>query len=223
MNTNEPKYFDIVAVLFVAVYLISQIAATKLISIGPFVFPGAIIIFPVSYIFGDILTEVYGYSRTRRIIWTGFAAASLMSVTFAIVEYLPPAPGWAQQQAFEAILGFVPRIVTGSILAYWAGEFVNSYVLAKMKILTKGRHLWMRTIGSTIVGQGVDSIVFASIAFVGIVPSAILLNVIVSLYLAKVVYEVLATPITYYVVGILKRAERIDVYDHHTNFSPFHF
>jgi hypothetical protein len=220
---QELKYFDVVAALFVAVYLISQIASAKLFAIGPFAFPGAIVIFPVAYIFGDILTEVYGYERSRRIIWTGFFAAGLMSLVLSVVQRLPPAPGWGNQSDYERILGVVPRLVIGSIVAFWAGEFANSYVLAKMKVLTAGRMLWARTIGSTIIGQAIDSLVFAAIAFAGTIPFSLLVKISGSIYLFKVLYEVVATPITYVVVNHLKRAEGVDVYDRETNFSPFHF
>jgi uncharacterized integral membrane protein (TIGR00697 family) len=233
MRTNEnnvstdyakaPKYFDLVAVSFVSVYLISQVSSTKLFAFGRFQFPGAIIIFPIAYIFGDILTEVYGYARTRRVIWMGFFSATLMALVLFIVQYLPPAPGWLLQNAYESILGIVPRVVLGSILGYWAGEFTNSFVLAKMKIWTKGRYLWTRTIGSTLFGQAVDSIIFISIAFTGVVPLKLVLTVSVSLWLFKVLYEVIATPVTYAIVRFLKRAEGIDVYDHKTNFSPFRY
>jgi len=220
---KEPRYYDVVACLFVAVYLISQVASVKLISVGPFQAPGAIILFPFAYIFGDVLTEVYGYARTRRIIWLGFASAILMAGTFLAIQHLAPAPNWTFQREYELILGFVPRIVLGSIFAYWAGEFINSYVLAKMKLLTKGRFLWTRTIGSTVIGQAVDSVVFAGVAFYGVVPLTVLANIAGSIYLLKVLYEVLATPLTYAVVGFLKRAEGIDVFDRRTDFSPFRF
>ncbi len=162
---QNPKYFDVIATLFVAVYLISQVSSSKLIRIGSFQFPGAIIVFPISYIFGDILTEVYGYARTRRVIWLGFISVTLLSVVLWAVQILPAAPNWKNQEAYETILGFVPRIVLGSTLAYLCGEFVNSFVLAKMKILTKGRHLWARTIASTLLGQTVDSAIFIVVAF----------------------------------------------------------
>jgi queuosine precursor transporter len=221
LNSAGSRYFDLIAVLFVAVYLISQVSSAKLIQLGPFQFPGAIIVFPIAYIFGDILTEVYGYSRTRRVIWAGFASAVLLSVVLWIVQILPASTSWTNQVAYEAILGVVPRVVVGSILAYWAGEFVNSFILAKMKIWTGGRHLWSRTIGSTVVGQAADSLVFASIAFYGVVPLNVLFSIVGSLYLFKVLYEVIATPITYVIVGWLKRTEGIDVYDRGTNFTPF--
>lgn len=220
---QHPKYFDVIATLFVAVYLISQVSSSKLISIGSFQFPGAIIVFPISYIFGDILTEVYGYARTRRVIWLGFISVTLLSIVLWAVQILPSAPNWKNQEAYETILGFVPRIVLGSTLAYLCGEFVNSFVLAKMKIWTKGRHLWARTITSTLLGQTADSAVFIVVAFGGILPINVLFQVAVSVYVFKVVYEALATPLTYIIVNMLKRAEQIDTYDTHTNFSPFKF
>jgi hypothetical protein len=215
------RYFDIVSCAFIAVYLISQVSSAKLIALGPFQFPGAIVIFPFAYIFGDILTECYGYARTRRIIWLGFFAATLMAVVLWVVQELPPAPAWPNQAAYEVILGLVPRVVLGSVLAYWAGEFANSYVLAKMKVWTGGRHLWTRTIGSTVVGQAIDSIVFISIVFVGRIPLGAILRVIGSVYLFKVTYEAAATPLTYWIVNRIKHAEGIDVYDTKTNLSPF--
>lgn len=217
------RYYDVIATLFVAVYLISQVASAKLFSFSIFQFPGAAIIFPFSYIFGDILTECYGYARTRRIIWLGFISAVLMALTFLVVQKLPPAPGWNNQEAYEKILGVVPRVVLGSIAAYWAGEFINSFVMAKLKVMTAGKYLWTRTIGSTVVGQAVDTIVFVVIAFSGLAGIPVLLRLSVSLYLFKVIYETLATPLTYLLVGWLKRAEGIDVYDRGTNFSPFKF
>jgi uncharacterized integral membrane protein (TIGR00697 family) len=220
-ESREPRYYDIVSSLFVAIYLISQVSSAKLIAFGPFQVPGAIVLFPLAYIFGDILTEVYGYARTRRVIWTGFFSAVLMALVLVVVQHLPSAPDWPNQGAYEKILGFVPRVVLGSILAYWAGEFANSYVLARLKILTQGRHLWSRTIGSTVVGQAVDSLVFATVAFGGVVPVPILVRIVASIYALKVAYEAAATPLTYIVVNHLKRVERMDVYDHHTNFTPF--
>lgn len=220
---RAPRYFDVVLAGFVAIFLISQVSSTKLVQIGPFQGPGAIILFPVSYIFGDILTEVYGFNRARRAIWTGFLSAVLMSAVLAAIQYMPPAPDWPLQRAYEQILGFVPRIVAGSIIAFWAGEFANSFVLAKMKLLTRGRHLWSRTIGSTVVGQFVDTGVFVAFAFWGTVPMAVLAQIIVSLYVTKVLYEVVATPLTYVAVNSLKRIEGIDIYDESTKFTPFKF
>ena len=217
------RYFSIVSTLFVAMIMISNIVATKLFSLGPLIFTGGILIFPITYIFGDILTEVYGYSRSRKIIWTGFFALILMSFIFWIVGLLPPAPTWQNQEAYLLILGSVPRIVLASIIGYWAGEFANSFVLAKMKLLTKGKRLWMRTISSTIVGEGVDTVLFVFIGFYGVIPGSILFIAILSGYAFKVAYEIVATPITYKIVGFLKKAEGVDHYDYNTNFSPFSF
>ena len=218
---KEFKCFDIVAMAFVSVYLISLVSSSKLFALGRLQLPGAAVVFPLSYIFGDILTEVYGYARTRRVIWAGVGAAILMSLVLWIVQILPPAPGWPDQQAYQAILGVVPRLCLGSIVAYWAGEFVNSYVMAKMKLLTKGRCLWTRTVSSTLVGQAVDSIVFISVAFAGRVPWAAVLQIGTTLYGFKVGYEIVATPLTYAVVKWLKKVEQVDVYDRTTNFTPF--
>lgn len=215
------RYFDVIMALFVAVLLISNVASAKILDLGPFTFDGGTILFPLSYIFGDILTEVYGYRRSRKVIWTGFGCAGLMSLVFAIVGALPPAKGWEHQAAYEAILGQTPRIVLGSLIAYWAGEFSNSFVLAKLKIITYGRWLWTRTIGSTIVGEGVDTILFANIAFLGTLPQDLLVTLILSNYIFKVGVEVLATPITYAIVTFLKRAEQEDYYDRDTDFNPF--
>lgn len=217
------KYFDLVAVTFVVALLVSNVAAQKLFAFGPFTFTAGILIFPISYIFGDILTEVYGYARARRVIWAGFGANLFMVLVIQAAIALPPAEGWPFQEQFEAVLGFVPRIVLASVLAYWAGEFSNSYVLAKMKIWAEGRHLWMRTIGSTVVGQGIDTAIFTLVAFVGVLPNAVIIRTIISGYIFKVVYEAVVTPVTYLIVGRLKRAEGIDVYDRDTDFTPFSF
>jgi len=215
------RYFDVIMALFVAVLLISNVASAKILDLGPFTFDGGTILFPLSYIFGDILTEVYGYRRSRKVIWTGFGCAGLMSLVFAIVGALPPAQGWEHQAAYEAILGQTPRIVLGSLIAYWAGEFSNSFVLAKLKIITNGQWLWTRTIGSTIVGEGVDTLLFANIAFLGVLPQDLLVALVISNYVFKVGVEVLATPITYAIVTFLKRAEQEDYYDRDTDFNPF--
>jgi uncharacterized integral membrane protein (TIGR00697 family) len=207
--------------VFVAVLLISNVASSKILRLGPFTFDGGTILFPVSYIFGDILTEVYGYVGSRKVIWTGFACTGLMAVVLAIVGTLPAAPGWEAQEAYMAILGITPRIVLGSLVAYFSGEFSNSYIMAKMKIWTRGRWLWTRTIGSTIVGEGVDSLIFVLIAFYGVLPPALLGSVILSNYVFKVSFEALATPLTYAVTNFLKRAENEDYYDYHTDFNPF--
>ncbi len=215
------KYFDIIVGLFVAVLLISNVASTKILELWKFTFDGGTLLFPLSYIFNDVLTEVYGYRHSRRVIWTGFAAAALMSVVFYLVGELRPAPDWTAQDAYMAILGQTPRIVIASLIAYFAGEFSNSYTLAKMKVATQGRWLWMRTIGSTIVGEFVDTGLFVLIAFYGVLPTSLLISVTVSNYIFKVGFEVLATPITYRVVNFLKKTEQEDYYDRQTNFNPF--
>lgn len=215
------RYFDLVMVSFVAVLMISNVASAKIVALGPFTFDGGTILFPLSYIFGDILTEVYGYARSRRVIWAGFGAAALMALILWVVGVMPAAADWPHQQAYLAILGVTPRIVVGSLAAYFAGEFTNSWVLAKMKVLTRGRWLWSRTIASTLVGEGVDTLLFVLIAFYGALPGALLGAVIASNYVFKCGVEALFTPITYRVVNALKRAEREDYYDIHTNFNPF--
>ena len=215
------RYFAIIAGIFVATLLVSNIAAQKLIPVGPFIFTGGVLLFPVAYIFGDVLTEVYGYAKTRQVIWTGLAANILMAGFLWLVVALPPAPGWELQEQFASALGLLPRVVAGSIIAYWLGEFANSMVLAKMKVWTSGRHLWTRTISSSLVGQGVDTIAFVMIAFVGVLPTAVLVRAAWSGYLFKIVYEVVATPITHGIVGWLKRVEGVDVYDRDTNMNPF--
>ncbi len=215
------KYLDYITGIFVAVLLISNTASVKILNLGWFAFDGGTILFPLAYIFGDILTEVYGYRRSRRVIWTGFFAIILMAVVYAIVGYLPAADGWEMQDAYMSILGIVPRIVLASIIAYFAGEFSNSYILAKMKIWTNGRWLWLRTIGSTIVGEGVDTALFVLIAFAGTMPTSLLIAIIVSNYIFKVGVEVLFTPVTYAIVNFLKKREHEDYYDRDTNFNPF--
>lgn len=218
---REFKYFTIIGGLFVATLLISGTTASKLATFGPLTLSAATIIFPVAFIFGDILTEVYGYARSRQIVWTGFAAEILMAIFYVLIIALPPASFWTGQAAFEAVLGQVPRIVVASILAYLCGEFANSYVLAKMKVRTNGKHLWMRTIGSTLVGEGVDSIVFITIAFLGTAEPMFLVKTALSIYVFKVCYEILATPLVYLIVHHLKKVEGVDHYDRDTNFNPF--
>jgi uncharacterized integral membrane protein (TIGR00697 family) len=215
------KYFDLIMALFVAVLLISNIASSKILRLGPFTFDGGTLLFPISYIFGDILTEVYGYRRSRRVIWVGFACAGLMAGTLALVGALQPAEGWENQEAYSAILGTTPRIVLGSLVAYFAGEFSNSYTLAKMKILTQGRWLWTRTIGSTLVGEGIDTLLFVTIAFAGTMPWSLFWSIVVSNYVFKVGLEAIMTPATYRITSFLKRTENEDVYDVDTDFNPF--
>jgi len=215
------KYFDLIMALFVAVLLISNVASTKILSLGPFSFDGGTLLFPISYIFGDILTEVYGYRRSRRVIWVGFGCAALMALVLALVSALPPAEGWEYQESYEAILGTTPRIVLASLIAYFAGEFSNSYTLARMKVLTQGRWLWTRTIGSTLVGEGVDTLLFVTIAFAGTLPWSLFWSIIISNYVFKCGMEVAMTPITYRTTAFLKREENEDVYDVDTDFNPF--
>lgn len=217
----ELRYFHILSMAFVAVLLISNIAAQKLFAAGPFTFTAGILLFPISYIFGDVLTEVYGYARSRAVIWTGFAANGLLVAVITTAIALPPAPGWPFQEQFSTALGFVPRIVVASMVGYWMGEFSNSYVLARMKIWTSGKHLWARTIGSTLVGELVDTGAFVIIAFAGVLPTQVLVSASISGYIFKVLYEIIATPVTYWIVGELKKREGIDVYDRTTNFNPF--
>ena len=209
----------VIAAIFVTCLITANTIAVKVVSLGPFILPAAIIIFPLSYIFGDILTEVYGYRWARRVIWLGFLC-NLIFVIFAWVgQILPPAPFWELQEAYKSILGYAWRLLVASFCGYLVGEFANSFVLAKMKILTRGRWLWSRTIGSTIVGQGLDSLVFIIIAFAG-TPSFMLIMILYH-WLAKTVLEAIATPFTYAVVNFLKKKEAIDTYDYQTNFNPF--
>jgi uncharacterized integral membrane protein (TIGR00697 family) len=218
------RYIDLITALFVVVLIVSNIASTKVVLLGPFTFDGGTILFPLAYIFGDVLTEVYGYKRSRRVIWTGFFLLLLATLIFGLVNALltPDDPqSQSTAQAFSTILGLVPRIVLGSLVAYWAGEFVNSFVLAKLKLATQGRWLWTRTIGSTLLGQGIDTGLFLLIAFYGVWDGGLLWTVFVSNYVFKVGVEVLFTPVTYAVVGFLKKREGEDYYDRDTNFNPF--
>ena len=224
MERKSFKYFDLVMAAFVTVLLCSNlIGVPKVSSLFGFNFGAGILFFPISYVFGDILTEVYGYSKSRKVIWAGFAALLFASIMTWIVLALPPAPGWGDQATYERIFGQTPRIAFASFTAYWCGEFANSYVMAKMKVWHEGRHLWMRTIGSTIVGEGVDSLIFYPLAFYGVWESSLVVQVMVANYLLKTAWEAVLTPLTYQVVGFLKRAEQEDHYDRDTNFSPFSF
>lgn len=215
------RYFDLLVSAFVAILLVSNIVAPKFIAVGPLRFSGALLLFPLTYIFGDIFTEVYGYAGSRRAIWSGFFACALMAGVSMIVVALPPSPDWPHQQAYATVLGFMPRLVIASLLAYWAGEFANSFVMARMKVLTSGRHLWMRTIGSTVVGQAVDTTAVILIAFGGSTSWHDIWVAIGSGYATKVLYEAAMTPVTYAVVNALKRIEGVDIIDDHTNFNPF--
>jgi hypothetical protein len=210
----------IVVALFVTVLVTANIIAVKLVRVGGLILPAGVIVFPLSYILGDVLTEVYGYRVARAVIWLGFLCNALVVLFIWLGGLLPPAPGWEAQAAYQRILGYTPRLLVASFLGYLVGEFSNSFVLARMKILTRGRWLFTRTIGSTLVGQGLDSLVFISVAFGGTVPGGVLAGIIVTQWLAKTAYEVVATPITYGVVGFLKRKEGLDVYDYKTSFNP---
>jgi len=216
------RFYDFVMAAFVAILLLSNIiGAAKLSTVAGFTFGAGILFFPVSYVIGDVLTEVYGFARARRVIWTGFAALVFMAFMSFVVVAMPPAESWDGQAAYEQVFGSTWRIVLASITAFWAGEFVNSFILAKMKVWTMGRALWSRTIGSTVFGQGIDSLIFYPIAFLGIWTTQDVITVIITNWLLKVVWEAVLTPVTYVVVGWLKRAERVDLFDIETDFSPF--
>lgn len=216
-------WFVAIASVFVTCLITANIIAVKLILLFGFLVPAGIIVFPLSYLFGDILTEVYGYGAARRVIWLGFACNLLAVIAFSIGGIAPAAPFWHDQAAYNTILGFTPRLLLASFIAYLVGEFTNSFILAKLKIATRGRWLWTRTIGSTLVGEGLDTVIFISIAFTGIIPSQMILTAILTQWIFKVAYEVVATPFTYLIVGLLKRREQLDTYDYRTNFSPILF
>ncbi len=212
--------FTVCAALFVTCLLTANIIATKLIVVAGLVLPVAIIVFPLSYILADVLTEVWGYGATRRVIWLGFVCNALMVVAIWIGGEVTPAPFWRGQPAWEEVLGQSPRILAASFAAYLVGEFANAFVLAKMKLATQGRWLWTRTIGSTLVGQALDSAIFITLAFAGEWPTGLLITAVVTQWLVKSAYEALATPVTYAVVFFLKRVDGVDVYDRETRFNP---
>jgi uncharacterized integral membrane protein (TIGR00697 family) len=216
------RHFDYVMAAFVAILLLSNlIGASKLASVHGVTFGAGILFFPVSYVIGDVLTEVYGYANARRCVWAGFFALVFMAFMSFVVVAMPPAPGWDGQAAYEAVFGSTWRIVLASVVAFWAGEFVNSFVMAKMKLLTRGKHLWTRTVGSTVFGQAVDSALFYPIAFLGTWTHAQVLTVMVTNWGMKVLWEAVLTPVTYAVVAWLKRREGVEVFDENVNFSPF--
>ncbi|MCV0384621.1 MAG: queuosine precursor transporter [Erythrobacter sp.] len=223
------RYFDLVMAAFVTILLLSNLigAAKPSYIVLPggaqWSFGAGVLFFPISYIIGDVLTEVYGYARARRVIWTGFAALLFMAFMAWVVVALPAAEGWEGQSAYEQVFGNTWRIVAASMIAFWAGEFANAFVLAKMKVWTKGRHLWMRTIGSTAVGQGLDSLIFYPLAFYGLAgwPPELLWQVVLSQWFIKTAWEAVLTPVTYVVVGWLKRREGVEIFDTGTDFSPF--
>ncbi|HUA20565.1 MAG TPA: queuosine precursor transporter [Bryobacteraceae bacterium] len=220
-KTRVFKYYDLLASIFIVVLVISNLVGQKICDIGGYPVSGAQLLFPITYIFGDVFTEVYGYGGSRRIIWIGFAANALMAGLGNLIVALPAAPGWKNQEAFAIVFHQVPRLVLASLIAYWCGEFANSFTLAKMKLITKGRFLWTRTVGSTVVGQAVDTLILSIIAFTGEVPRAELIKLIIAAYFFKVAYEVIATPLTYAIVGFLKHTEGIDTFDYETRFTPF--
>ena len=220
-SDHRYKYLDSFITLFVAVLLISNIVAPKFWAIGWLRISAAQLLFPITYIFGDIFTEVYGYSASRRAIWFGFFASGLLALITYVCVIIPPAPEYPNQAAFATIFMPVGRVVAGSLLAFWCGEFANSFTLAKLKLITKGKYLWTRTIGSTVVGQAVDTTIVIVFIFYGTATPATIFRLIVSGYVIKVAYETLMTPITYAVVNFLKRTEQADYFDYSTNFSPF--
>lgn len=222
-NGENFRYFDVIMAFFVAVLLISNLASTKIVTIWIFTFDGGTILFPLSYIFGDILTEVYGYQRSRKVIWTGFGAALLMSLVLWVVQELPAATDWPNQQAYESLLGFVPRIVLASLIAYFAGAFSNAFLMSKLKIKTGGKYLWVRTIGSTLIGEGIDTAIFCMVAFYGTMPNEILVSIIISNYIFKCGVEILFTPATYSLVKFLKKKEQADVFDVGISYNPFRY
>jgi uncharacterized integral membrane protein (TIGR00697 family) len=215
------RYYDLLVHIFVVVLLVSDLVAQKICAIGSRRVSAALLLFPITYIFGDIFTEVYGYAASRRAIWIGFFSLGLLAFMSLFAVWVPAAPTCHNQAAFSAVFSFVPRIFAASLTAFWAGEFVNSYVMAKMKLWTEGRHLWTRTVGSTVAGQAVDTALVILLTFAGNQSLRDIGNIIITSYLFKVVYEVLATPITYVIVNSLKKAEGVDVYDRDTDFNPF--
>ncbi|TAK92618.1 MAG: VUT family protein [Burkholderiaceae bacterium] len=229
MQPRQYKYYEFVLVAFVTVYLCSNLigpakaAQLTLPWLGTITFGAGVLFFPISYVFGDILTEVYGFARARRVIWSGFAAMTFAAVMAYVVVALPPAAQWHHQDAYEIAFGNTWRIVIASLTAYFCGEFVNSFVLAKMKIWTAGKYLWTRTIGSTICGEGVDSLIFYPLAFwnTGIIPNELIPKLMLTQWITKTLVEVVLTPVTYWIVARLKHAENEDYYDRDTNFTPF--
>ncbi len=220
--TRQFKYYDFCMAAFVAILICSNIiGAAKPATVFGFTFGAGVLFFPLGYVLGDVLTEVYGYARARRVVWAGFGAVLFMSFMSWVVLNLPPAQGWTGQSAYEVVFGQTPRIVAASVVAFWAGEFANAFVLARMKVWTKGKYLWTRTIGSTIVGQGVDSLIFYPLAFLGVWSNMQVIAILFTNYALKVLWEVVLTPVTYRIVGFFKRSEGVDVFDDATDFTPF--
>jgi hypothetical protein len=223
MPARQFRYLDVLITAFVVILLVSNLVAQKIIRIGPLSISGGLVLFPITYIFGDIFTEVYGYAASRRAIWLGFCGIALMYGVGALIIALPADPDFHNQQAFITVFGILPRLLIASLIAFWVGEFANSYTMARLKILTRGRWLWTRTVSSTIVGQAVDTTIVVILTFAGNYPAQTLARLILTSYCFKVGYEILATPLTYLVVNFLKRTENSDAYDAHTNFNPFSF
>jgi len=221
MRTRQFRYYDLLVHIFVVLLLISNLIGQKITAIGPVRVGGTQLLFPLTYIFGDVFTEVYGYGASRRAIWLGFFSSALLSLMCVIMVWLPPAPGWNNQDAYRTVFYQVPRMVAASLIAYWCGEFANSFVMAKMKLWSGERHLWKRTVGSTVVGQAVDTVVFMTLAFGGSLTGSLIVSLVFWSYLFKVIYEALATPMTYVVVNLLKRHEGVDIFDKRTSFNPF--
>ncbi len=222
MQQRPYRYLDVITVVFITVLLCANvIGAGKVANIGGMSLTVAVLIFPASYLFGDILTEVYGYAHARRVMWLGFGAMLIALVVSTVTVVTPPAAGWPNQAAYETVFGQVPRIAVASVIAFWCGGFINAYVLAKMKVMTEGRALYLRTIASTVLGEAIDTVLFFLVAFFGVWGNDLLMNVMWGEYVVKVGWEVAATPLTYVVVRWLKRAEHEDHFDRGTNFTPF--
>ena len=221
MFKKNYRYYDVILAFFAAMLLISNLGATKLISFGPIITDGGAILFPLIYIFSDVLTEVYGYKYARRAIWTGFGVMLLAVFAFTIVRFMPAAPEYTDQHAFEAVLGFFPRIVLASLTAYLVGSFINSYILAKLKVKMGGKKLWVRLIGSTFVGEFFDTLIFTTVAFAGILTAPDFVKFVLIGWLFKTGVEVVLLPVTYRVIAFLKKRENVDVYDKKTDFTPF--
>jgi len=215
------KYLGLITAFFAIVLLTSNVVSTKIVDLWGLEFDGGTLLFPLSYIFGDVLTEVYGYRPTRRVIWTGFFLTLFSMFVIMFIGWLPASAAWGQQDAYMTILGLTPRIIMASLIAYFVGEFLNSFVMAKMKIFSKGRFLWMRTIGSTLLAEAFDTVLFVLIAFYGVFDNALIMEILIFSYVFKVGVEILFTPITYAIVGLLKKTEHEDYYDNKTNFNPF--
>ena len=227
LSGRRLRYYDYCMAAFAVLLICSnligagKVATVDLPLVGAVAFGAGILFFPLSYVLGDVLTEVYGYARARRVVWVGFAASIFAAGMAAVVVAMPPADDWGGQEALAAVMGQAPRIFAASVMAFWAGEFANAFVMARMKVWTEGRHLWTRTIGSTVVGQGVDSLIFYPLAFLGVWETKLVLTVMATNYLMKVLWEALLTPVTYKVVAFMKRSEGLDVYDVGTDFTPF--